>query len=163
MNRDQRKKKETKAEAREKAADVSNLWVSKQHQALDSLLAMFPWDQRIIVPPWWHTCVQGENANEDELFMPREELSLSAIVEKKEWCLIERSEIRQSFWTEIKERESFPRQGKCPSGQFLSLYTCMSPSGDSFFSIFRGCSNHKSTIIIAQQNLKRKISGDFFF
>ena len=83
--------------------------------------------------------------------MPREELSLSAIVEKKEWCLIERSEIRQSFWTEIKERESFPRQGKCPSGQFLSLYTCMSPSGDSFFSIFRGCSNHKSTIIIAQR------------
>ena len=56
----------------------------------------------------------------------------------------------------------FPRNGKCPSGQFLSLYTCMSPSGDSFFSIFRGCSNHKSTIIIAQQNLKRKISGDFF-
>ena len=111
---------------------------------------------------WWHTCVQGENANEDELFMPREELSLSAIVEKKEWCLIERSEIRQSFWTEIKERESFPRQGKCPSGQFLSLDTCMSSSGDSFFSIFRGCSNHKSTIIIAQQNLKRKISGDFF-
>ena len=76
----------------------------------------------IIVPPWWHTCVQWENANEDELFMPREELSLSAIVEKKEWCLIERSEIRQSFWTEIKERESFPRQGKCPSGQFGLAY-----------------------------------------
>ena len=36
-----------------------------------------------------HTCVQGENAN---------------------------AEIRQSFWTEIKERESFPRQRKCPSG-----------------------------------------------
>ena len=89
--------------------------------------------------------------------MPREEISLSAIVEKKEGCLIERSEIRQSFGTEIKERESFPRQGKCPSGQFLSLYTCMSPSGDSFFSIFRGCSNHKSTIIIAQRSTNMRI------
>ena len=115
--------------------------------------------RRLIIPPWWHTCVQGENANEDELFMPREELSLSAIVEKKEWCLIERSEIRQSFWTEIKERESFPRQGKCPSGQFLSLDTCMSSSGDSFFSFIRDCSNHKFTdLIIAQCSTHVKIS-----
>ena len=38
-----KKEKETKAEATKKAADVSNLWVSKQHQAHDSLLAMFPW------------------------------------------------------------------------------------------------------------------------
>ena len=45
---------------------------------LDGIIVMVG----IIVPPWCQTCVLGRNTEEDELFFPREDFSLSAIVEK---------------------------------------------------------------------------------
>ena len=56
---------------------------------------------------------RGRKANEDKVFIPRDNFSLSAILEKKEWCLTEQSEVgqqsnvKQSVWMEIKEREKF--------------------------------------------------------
>ena len=114
------------------------------------------------IPRWWHTCVQGEKLPTRTLSLPWEAFPF---LDLRSEGLSNLASLDQTSFLLLYDRgkwKFFPRHEKFVLICILSLYTCMSPSGDSFFSIFRGCSNHKSTIIIAQQNLKRKISGDFF-
>ena len=54
---------------------------------------------------------QGRNTNEDELFFPRGNFSLSAIVEKKDSCLPSAARLDRPSERKIKEREKFS-QGK---------------------------------------------------
>jgi len=67
---------------------------------------------------------QGGNGSEDRFFF-HEKDSLSAVVGKKDGCLTDcsgrqRREVRQSFWPETKERETFSRKRK-QSDRTISL------------------------------------------
>ena len=82
---------------------------------------------------------QGRNTNEDELFFPRGNFSLSAIVEKKDSCLPSAARLDSP-----SERRS--RKGKFPQGKkrvrdctFLPRIR-FSSMGDTFSSQFWTCS-----------------------
>ena len=103
------------------------------------------------IPRWWHTCVQGEKLPTRTLSLPWEAFPF---LDLRSEGLSNLASLDQTSFLLLYDRgkwKFFPRHEKFVLICILSLYTCMSPSGDSFFSIFRGCSNHKSTIIIAQR------------
>ena len=79
---------------------------------------------RIIVPTARHGLSQGENGNVDRFLMPRDSFTFRGrneegqLSNERSICQPERSEgrqrseVRQSFRVETKERETFSRQRK---------------------------------------------------
>ena len=103
------------------------IWFKRQQKItkMYSFLNILKWGSQEYIFPRPRKVSPRDGTEVKTCFICRGKVSFSAVVEKKDSCLTERSsclpersegrqrrEVRQSFWPETKERETFSRKRK---------------------------------------------------